>query len=85
MEAVLHTLFSLRNMEFSSGYNTNNRILTASAASPITRLYNIAEDSAPFGVPENNQFFLPITKGLIAFSALLFDKPYTNYKISFVN
>lgn len=33
--------------------------------------YNKALESAPFGVLEKSQFFLPITKDLIALSALL--------------
>lgn len=35
------------------------------------RLYRLALASAPFGLPANNQFFLPTTKGGLAFSAAL--------------
>jgi len=39
----------------------------------VTKEYIMAEISAPSGVAENSQFFLPTTKGLIALSARLLE------------
>ena len=39
----------------------------------VTMEYIMAEISAPSGVAENSQFFLPTTKGLIVLSARLLD------------